>query len=343
MVTIWLLLLPFSAASALLVHELAHCVVGVMLGLKLALIRLSVLEICLVQRERSDRPRASLERLLSGEVIFSPEGTGTRWKWAAMSLAGPVVSLAACFGLLLTGGFALRLIGGADFQSYVDIFRLEFVLLSGVLFLANAQPSADAFSPNDWFHFFTAVKGGEAWTRWEACLILLYQNWRGRHPGQWPQSALPRLTRPNDRTRTELRAYVLRIYMLGDRGDCNAIKEIIRSAASLAEAHGMYELLGEFAFWEIVAGCDTALAAATLKRAEEHTGYAKHPSILKARALLIKNTDANQESIRALALRVVEKEIANGRGGIGVAERERLLSYGSENALPLSQEHHSGK
>lgn len=324
---IWLLVLPLSAASALLVHELAHCVIGIMLGLKLAMIRVSVVQICFVQREVDSRPGISLARLLSGEVIFSPEGSGTRWKWASMSIAGALASLAAALAQLWAAGFGLRLASGAYPHSYFDIFRLEFVLLSGVLFLANIYPSDDAFSPNDWFHFSRAVKGGKTWRRWKACLILLYQNWRGIRPSLWPPSALPHLMCPHDRSRTELRAYVLRIYVLGDRRDCNAIKEIVPLAASLADSHEMYSLFGEFAFWEVVAGCDAALAAATLQRAEKGTPNSGYPSILKARALLAKKNDANRDLIRRRALRIVEREIANGGGGIGIAERGWLLSY----------------
>lgn len=322
----WVLILPLAAVGALLVHELAHGAVGITLGLKPAELRVSLLEICFVQRQIGERPAATLDRLFSGGVIFSPEGTGMRWKWATVSIAGPIASLIAGAAVLLTGEFGWGLAHGNYPQSPFDILRLEFILLSAMLFVANIYPGDNPFSPNDWFHFSRAIEGGETWARWEACLILLYRNWLGYRPCLWPTSILPLLVRPNDRSRTALRAYVLRIYMLGDRRDCNAVAESVQLAAALADRYETYAVFGEFAFWEIVAGCDSATAAASLKRAQKRIRNDGHPSILKARALLTNKNDADRESIQRLALQAVEREIASGGGGIGIAEREWLLS-----------------
>lgn len=322
---VWLIVFPFAAFSALLVHELAHCAVGVILGLKPASIRVGLREFCFVQRDVVSNPRFSFARLFSGWVIFAPEGV-TRWKWASMSLAGPLASLIALIALLSAGKVGMGLAGPAEAEAYFEVFRLQFALLSGVLFVSNIYPNRDAFSPNDCFHAWSAIKGGETWARWEACLFLLFQHWCGIRPSQWPLSALSRLLHPNDRSPTALRAHVLRIYALGDRRDCNAVNESVAFAAPLASSHGFPELLAEFAFWECVAGCDPEVAAGNLRRAEEHVRYSGHPSIIKARAVLTKSLDPNQESLIGSAMRIVEREIADYGGGIAVAEREWLLS-----------------
>ena len=318
-----LIVLPFAVVSALLIHELGHLVVGVTLGVKPALIRISVFEMCFVDRNSESRPGFALAKLLTGEVIFFPEGSGIRWKWASLSLAGPVVSLAVCLSQWRLVATGLHSASGLEAPSSIAVFRFQFAVLSGLLFFTSIYPDDDAFSPNDCFHFLAAIKSGDSWARWEGCLTLLFQNWRGIRPRLWPTSALDHLQEPNDRSRTELRAYLLAIYVLGDRSDGLTLSGILQRAASLAEAFDMYELFAEFAFWEIVAYSSDELGEASLRKAEQCAKNPTHPAILKARGMLRKKRKAGRDLI---ALRAVGAEIAGGRGGIGLAERAWLMS-----------------
>jgi hypothetical protein len=253
--------------------------------------------------------------LLSGEVILSPETVNLRWKWAVSSLAG----------VLASGGVAIAgivpIIGQATF-ALTDIFRLETGLLSSLLFASNVVPS-NAFRPNDVFQLWLALRGGETWTRWENCLRLLYINWLGVVPREWPTSIVDGLRAPDDASTTQLRGIVLSIYAYGDRHDTRRVDELTVAARRLAEAHNIRSLLADVAFWQIAAGCDTVSIKRTIEKIAAHSIPANR-LLIKVRALSHAKTETLEVALRRRACAIVEREIAEGRGGIGIAEQRQL-------------------
>lgn len=206
---------------SVLIHELAHIVVGYASGLRVARVQIGPLEI-----RDYGRPRVLLVRSLQAGVVLVPWDRDTavgplRWGLFASTAAGPLAGIAL-------GAVAIWLAGGVQLRGPLSLLQSvgQASLVLGVL---NLLPIRTADSLADGRRMFALVLRTRECGHILAATMMLGEALSGRRPRDWDQGLLGVMERTPDEPFARLCLYEAAM----DRGEIEVAGRHLDAAVDL--------------------------------------------------------------------------------------------------------------